>query len=507
MLSMTNNILLECKNICKSFGNNKVLRDINLQIKKGEVHALMGSNGAGKSTLIKIITGVYQKDSGDIIINGSVVDINTVQDAEREGIAVIHQDQQMVPLFDVTRNAFLGSELTNSFGVMKLQEMRRQVQEKLEYIQADFDADTQVESLSVGQREQVAIISALLKNPKLLILDEPTASLSNKEISRLFEIIDLLKKSGVTIIYISHHLDEIFQITDSITVLRDSRVQGTMETKNAEAKKIVSMMIGKELKEFYPKEQVTIGKKILEIKDLHSGKLVNGVSLSLHSGEILGLSGLVGAGRTETMLAMYGARKITSGTIEIEGKPYKPVSPLDAGKHGIAFIPEDRRNEGVVAPMSIRENLSLSATRHWAKNGIINKKIEENGVNHIVESLDIISTGINQSVGELSGGNQQKVVIGRWLVGKYKIFVFDQPTTGVDVGAKTEIYKQMIKLAKEGCGILFISSENEELLGICDRIAVMNKGKIVKEFDASEAKEQDLLYWSTAGEELEQHEE
>ena len=306
---MTNNIFLECKGICKSFGSNKVLRDINIQIKKGEAHAFLGSNGAGKSTLIKIITGVYSKDSGEILVDGKVADIKSPQDAEKLGIAVIHQDQQMVPLFDVTRNAFLRSELTNSAGILNLKEMRRQVQEKLEYIQADFTADQQIESLSVGQREQVAIVSALLKNPKLLILDEPTASLSSKEISRLFEIINLLKNSGVTIIYISHHLDEVFTITDSITVLRDSRVQGTLPTKEADSKSIVAMMIGRELKEFYPKEQVAAGEPVLEIKDLHSGKLVKGVSFSLKKGEILGLAGLVGAGRTETMLAMYGAEK------------------------------------------------------------------------------------------------------------------------------------------------------------------------------------------------------
>ena len=498
---MTNNIFLECKDICKSFGSNKVLRDINIQIKKGEAHAFLGSNGAGKSTSIKSITGVYSKDSGEILVEGKKADIKTPQDAEKLGIAVIHQDQQMVPLFDVTRNAFLGSELTNSAGILNLKEMRRQVQEKLEYIQADFTADQQIESLSVGQREQVAIVSALLKNPKLLILDEPTASLSSKEITRLFEIISLLKESGVTIIYISHHLDEVFTITDSITVLRDSRVQGTMPTKGADSKKIVEMMIGRELKEFYPKEQAEIGDMVLEIKDLHAGKLVNGVSLTLRKGEILGLAGLVGAGRTETMLATYGAEKVTSGTIMIDGKEYHPKSPLDAGKYGIAFIPEDRRNEGIVAPMSIRENISLAATKLWTKLGIINKKTEKQETKDIIKALDIICTGENQIVGELSGGNQQKVVIGRWLVGKYKIFVFDQPTTGVDVGAKTEIYKQMISLAKAGCGIIFISSENEELLGICDRIGVMNKGKIVKEFDAASATEHDLLYWSTVGEE------
>ena len=252
-------VLLECRDICKSFGANRVLQDINLKIKKGEAHALLGTNGAGKSTLVKIITGVYSKSSGDILLDGKVVDIQTPQDSEHHGIAIIHQDQQMVPLFDVTRNAFLGAEITKSGGRLDLKTMRKLVQEKLEFMHVDFTADTQVASLTVGQREQVAIASALLKNPKLLILDEPTASLSNKEISRLFEIINLLKESGVTIIYISHHLDEIFNITERITVLRDSRVQGTVETKNIDPKQIVSMMIGRELKDLYPKEPAQIG--------------------------------------------------------------------------------------------------------------------------------------------------------------------------------------------------------------------------------------------------------
>lgn len=492
-------VLLECRNICKAFGQNRVLQDINLEIRKGEAHALLGTNGAGKSTLMKIITGVYSKSSGDILLDGEVVDIQSPQDSERHGIAIIHQDQQMVPFFDVTRNAFWGSEITKPGGRLDLKTMRKLVQEKLEFMHVDFTADTQVASLTVGQREQVAIASALLKNPKLLILDEPTASLSNKEISRLFEIINLLKESGVTIIYISHHLDEIFNITERITVLRDSRVQGTVETKNIDPKQIVSMMIGRELKDLYPKEPAKIGDVALEIQDLYSGKLVRGVNLEVRRGEILGLAGLVGAGRTETMLALYGAEKVKKGNILLKGKPYRPVSPKKAGEAGIAFIPEDRRNEGIVPAMSIAENLSLSATKLWAKNGIIRRKAQSQGSEEIINSLNVVCTGAGQLLSELSGGNQQKVVIGRWLIDKYDVFIFDQPTTGVDVGAKAEIYRQMVKLAQAGSAIIFISSENEELLGICDRIAVMCKGRIVKEYQAGKATEQELLYWSAGG--------
>lgn len=464
----------------------------------------MGQNGAGKSTLVKIITGVYSKDSGKIMVDGKEVVLNSPKDSEKAGISIIHQDQQLVPFFDVTRNAFLGSELKSRSGKLQLKKMKQMVDEKLELIEADFTSDRQISSLSVGQREQVAIVTALLQNPKLLILDEPTASLSNREIEKLFEVIERLKQQGVTIIYISHHLDEIFRITDRITVLRDSRTQGTFSTKETSRKEIVSLMIGKELKDFYPKERVEQGDVLLEVEDLHSGALVNGVSFQLKKGEILGLAGLVGAGRTETVLAMYGAAKIKKGRIKIAGKPFSPKSPLEACEAGIAFIPEDRRNEGIVSQMDIGENLSLTSAKLWARHGIIDRRKEKSRFEEIREALNIVCTGKRQLVGELSGGNQQKVVIGRWMTGDFQIFVFDQPTTGVDIGAKTEIYKQMMALAKKGCGIIFISSENEELMGVCDRIAVMAKGKIVKEFARNQATEQDILYWAAGGDDQEE---
>ena len=501
-----NQVLLECRGIYKSFGKNKVLQDINLRVRKGEVHALLGQNGAGKSTLVKIITGVYSMNAGEIFMDGEPVRINSPKDSENAGISIIHQDQQLVPFFDVTRNAFLGSEIRGKGGKLNFKKMKELVDEKLKLIESDFTSDQQISSLSVGQREQVAIVTALLQNPKLLILDEPTASLSSREIEKLFEVIGKLKKEGVTVIYISHHLDEIFRITDSITVLRDSRMQGTCSTESSSRTDVVSRMIGKELKDFYPKEEAVIGDTVLEVEDVYSGTLVKGASFKLRRGEILGLAGLVGAGRTETMLAMYGVEKMKSGQVKIDGKPFAPKTPLEACRAGIAFIPEDRRNEGIVSQMDIAENLSLASTDLWARKGIIDKKKEGSRFEEIRDALNIVCTGQKQLVGELSGGNQQKVVIGRWMTGDFKVFIFDQPTTGVDIGAKTEIYKQMVALAKKGCGIIFISSENEELMGICDRIAVMTKGRIVKEFDAGNVTEHDILYWSAGGEEEEKKE-
>ena len=493
------NILLECRGINKSFFSNKVLQDINLKVEKATVHALLGQNGAGKSTLVKIITGVYSKDSGDVILDGETLSLHSPQDAEKSGIAIIHQDQQLVPYFDVTRNAFVGSEIVKPSGRLDFKQMRQRVVEQLEFIRADFDADRQISTLTVGQREQVAIISALIKNPRLLILDEPTASLSSKEIRRLFEIIRILRDKGVTIIYISHHLDEIFEITDRISVLRDSRVVGTLDTKGASRHDIVTMMIGQELKDFYPKEPAEIGNVVLKVEDLRQGKLVNGVSFELRRGEILGFSGLVGAGRTETMLTLYGTESDYTGSAWIDGKPYKPRSPLHARRSGFALIPEDRRNEGVVMDMSIVENLSLANTEIWARHGILSRKLEREGSRSLIQSLAIKCTDIFQKVSDLSGGNQQKVVIGKWMTADAKIYIFDQPTTGVDVGAKTEIYRHMMRLAKQGCGVIFISSENEELIGICDRILVMAKGRVVANVPVAEATEHQLLSYATGG--------
>jgi ribose transport system ATP-binding protein len=491
---------LQCRHIYKSFGVNQVLQDINLDVVRGEVHALLGQNGAGKSTLVKILTGVYARDSGDIIVNGREADIRNPRDAEKYGIAIIHQDQQMVPYFDVTRNAYLGAELKTPLGFLDFKTMAARVTEKLELIKASFSAGDQVSSLSVGQREQVAIAAALLKDPKILILDEPTASLSNREVEDLFEIIAMLKKHGVTIIYISHHLDEVFQITDTITILRDSRVQGTFASREISHEEVVTTMIGRKLEEFYPKEDAAIGGPLLEVKSLSDGKMVNDVSFTLHKGEILGFAGLIGAGRSESMLDIYGVGRNVAGDIRLEGVKYKPKSPWDARKKGIAFIPEDRRNEGIVRDLSISQNLALAFTKQMTKWGIISRSAEKDLTNVMVKELSIICEKHSQLAEELSGGNQQKIVIGRWLKGNSKIFIFDQPTTGVDVGAKTEIYKQMVKLVKSGCGVIFISSENEELLGMCDRFIVMAKGKVVKELSRAEATEEKLLFWASGGE-------
>ncbi len=400
----------------------------------------------------------------------------------------------------MTRNAFLGVELTTPGGLLDFRTMAERVTEKLELIGAEFTAGAQIADLTVGQREHVAIVSALLQNPKILILDEPTASLSNREVEHLFNIIAMLKERKVTIIYISHHLDEVFRICDSITILRDSRVQGTFPAKEITHEEVVTMMIGRKVDEFYPKEAIPPGRPVLEVENLKNGTVVNGIDFTLHEGEILGFAGLIGSGRTEAMLSIYAGGRGVEGRIRVDGKDFVPRSPWAARKSGFAFIPEDRRNEGIVGDLSIAQNLSLAFTDLLTRFGLVNRGIERNFSRKIIADLGVVCVGPEQAVGELSGGNQQKVVIGRWLEGSARIFIFDQPTTGVDVGAKTEIYRQMVKLAKAGCGVIFVSSDNEELLGMCDRILVMSKGRIVKQLSRAEATEEQLLFWSSGGE-------
>jgi ribose transport system ATP-binding protein len=380
---------LQCRGVYKSFGANRVLQDINLDVICGEVHALLGQNGAGKSTLVKIITGVYTRDSGDILINEEYANLENPQDAKNSGIAIIHQDQQMVPHFDVTRNAFLGAEIKTAWGTLNFKKMRELVAEKLKIINAPFTADTQVSNLSVGQREQVAIVAALLQEPKILILDEPTASLSAHEVKLLFDVISTLKSHGVTIIYISHHLDEVFRISDSITVLRDSRVQGTFPIRKITHEQVVTLMIGRKLEEFFPKEAVPRGRALLDVKNLRNSAMVQGVDFTVYAGEILGFAGLVGSGRTETMLSLYSGGSGISGEIMIEGEKFIPVSPRKSKKKGFAFIPEDRRNEGIVNNLNIAQNLSLAYTETLARMGIIDKKLENQMGEKLIQNLNI----------------------------------------------------------------------------------------------------------------------
>ncbi len=496
---LARDVMLECRGVCKTFPGVLALDHVDFSVLRGEIHALVGQNGAGKSTLVKILTGVYALDEGTILVDGQAIKIARPQDAENQGISIIHQDQQLVPQFDVTRNVFLGHELAGKQGLLDFASMKQATERVLEKVGALFSPDTLIRDLSVAQREQVAIAAALIRNPRVLILDEPTASLSNKDVERLFEIIRGLRDQGVTIVYISHHLDEVFQLVDRITVLRDGRLVSTMAIEETSRAEIIRSMVGRDLQQLYPKETIKIGEPVLEIRNLSQSDMVHGVDLTLHTGEILGLAGLVGAGRTNLALTIFGALERAGGDVILAGQSTAPHSPRQAKHLGFALIPEDRRSEGLITEMSVRENLTLPNLAAWSRLGALKLRQEKSAASELVKRLQIATPGLNQLTRNLSGGNQQKVVIGRWLTGNAKVFIFDEPTTGVDVGSKVEIYKQMTDLARRGAAVLFISSDFEELLGMSDRIVVMLKGRVVKTLEHSEANLQDLLFWATGG--------
>jgi len=491
--------ILECRDVTKRFPGVLALDHIDFVVRSGEIHALIGQNGAGKSTLVKALTGVYQPDEGTLLVKGKEVSFRGADQAAEYGIAIVHQDSPLVPQFDVTRNAFLGREIVGRLGRLDFREMRRRTVESLKVIGADFGPDTLIRDLTIGEREQVAIVAALVQDPSVLILDEPTASLGAEETVRLFAVIRNLRQNGVTIIYISHHLDEVFSLASTITVLRDGHLVGTFDVRDVKRSEIIHHMVGRELSQLYPKEEIAIGSPILVVKQLQSTTAVRSVDLAVHRGEIVGLAGLVGAGRTETALTIFGALPITGGTIELDGKLIRPKSPHEAKEAGIAMIPEDRRAEGLITELSVRANIVLASQPKWSHAGLVSLRAERAAAQGLVERLAIATPTLEQQTRFLSGGNQQKVVISRWLATKAKLFIFDEPTTGVDIGAKVEIYHEMSQIARDGAGVLMISSDFEELVEMCDRIVVLKKGVVVKEFSRGECTVQDVLQWATGG--------
>lgn len=489
--------VLECRNIGKEFPGVVALSGVSLTIRSGEIHAFLGQNGAGKSTLVKILTGVYRADHGDVLVDGEPLRFRDPRDAEANGIAIVHQDQPLVAQLDVTRNVFLGREITRTGGVLDLSTMRARTADALRQVGATFDADTLVAELSVAQRELAAIAAALVRKPRILILDEPTASLSDNEAELLFGIVRSLRDAGVTIIYISHYLDEVLDLVDRVTVLRDGKLVATMDVGDTSRAGIVQMMVGRDIEQLYPKETIAIGEPLLEVRGLAQGNMLRGVDLDVRRGEIFGIAGLMGAGRTELALSLIGALPRSAGSVMLRGEPSSPASPRAAKREGFALIPEDRRHEGLVTDMTVRENLTLPELSRFSRFGIIGFRSERATATSLVERLRIQPPNLSQLTRNLSGGNQQKIVIGRWLAGDAEVFLFDEPTTGVDVGSKVEIYKQMIELARRGAAVIFISSDFEEIAGMSDRIAVMHKGRINKLFQPGEATPETLLYWAS----------
>jgi len=483
---------LQVKNISKTFPGVKALDNVSFDIKKGDLHALVGENGAGKSTLIKILSGVYTTDTGSIELNGKLVQVKTPLEAQQLGISVVHQELKLVESLSVKENIFLGRPFVGRFGV-DWNKMRREAEALLKRLNITLDPDEMVSKLSVAQKQIVEICKALSFNAEVIIMDEPSATLTSKELQTLFDILHELKATGITIIYISHRLEEIFKLADMVTVIRDGQHIATMPITQVDREKLISLMVGRTLGMEYPKRQVQQGEPILEVKNLQRSGMFQDISFTLRRGEILGFAGLVGAGRTEVARALFGADSGVSGDITLDGKPYHIKDVYSAIHRGIGLVPEDRKQQGLVLDMMVKENISMANFESVMSSIFLMPKKETNLAWKFIESLHIATPDAEREVKNLSGGNQQKVVIAKWLNADSDVLIIDEPTRGIDVGAKAEIYSLMCTLAEKGKAIIMISSDMPELLGICDRILVMHEGKITGELLAEEATQEKIL--------------
>lgn len=481
--------LLRLENISKRFPGVQALSDARFDVRAGEVHALLGENGAGKSTLIKIISGVHQPDTGTMTIDGKSVQFNGPRDAQKAGIATIFQELSLYPELTVAENIFMGHHPKRFGGlVVDWRTMNARAREILDSLNIfDLDVTTKVGTLNVGNRQRVEIAKALSLNARVLIMDEPTAALTEADVERLFGIVRLLRERGVGIVYISHRLQEVFELANRVTVLRDGQYIDTRDLKNITENSLIEMMVGREIHELYPKLQTSIGKPVLEVENLRREPHTRGVSFHVCAGEILGISGLVGSGRSETAQAIFGIYPADSGTIKVNGKPIHIKTPADAIKHGIAYVPEDRGTQGLVRPMTLRENASMAVLKQLSTATFIKRGGERDLAHKSIQQFAIRAYSGEQIVGKLSGGNQQKVVVSKWLASNPRVLIVDEPTRGVDVGAKAEIHRLLSELAAQGLAVIMISSELPEILGMSDRVLVMREGCIAAEFPISEA--------------------
>lgn len=491
--------LLEMKNIHKRFPGVYALNSVNFDLEAGEVHALLGENGAGKSTLMKVLGGIYSVDEGKIFINGKEAKIQTVNDAKELGISIIHQEIALVPYLSVYENVFLGSELMKKFVFIDKETMIARTKKMLDEFQLNVDPTTPVYKLTIAQQQMVEIIKAISFQAKILVMDEPTSSLSDKEVEFLFKTIHNLKKQGVGIIYISHKLEELFEISDRITVLRDGLYINTVKTKETNEKELISMMVGRELKNYYVRDYNAKDEVVLTVKNLNKKGVLRNINFSLRKGEILGFSGLVGAGRTELMKCIFGLDSFDEGEIFIEDQKVILNSPDESIKHGIVYVPEDRKQEGLFLIQPVKYNTSLLVLNQFIKNFRVNHKYEDELVEDFIKELDIKTPSMDHLVNNLSGGNQQKVLIAKFLATKPKILILDEPTRGVDVGAKAEIYAIMNKLVNEDVSIIMISSELPEIINMSDRIAVMHNGTIQKILDKEDFDQEKIMHYATGG--------
>ena len=488
---MDNNYILTLKNITKEFPGVKALDDVTINIERGTIHGLVGENGAGKSTLIKVLAGIYQPNKGEIILDGKPCRFNSPIEARRAGISVVHQEIKLAEPLSVAENMFLGNvQLKN--GLVDWKGMRRRAREIVEDLGMDIDINAQVSSLTVAKKQIVEIMHAINNNSRILIMDEPSAVLTDRELEVMFRIVKQLRDKGITIIYISHRLDEIFGLCSNVSVLRDGRHIDTIPVASVDRQGLINMMVGREMGQEYPKEVGNVGGTILEVKNLSRG-ILQDISFEVKSGEVFGISGLVGAGRTELARAILGIDKPESGEVYVRGKKVHYRTFADAIRDGLGLIPEDRKLQGLVQIMSVKRNTTLVNMKSVLRAGVISSSLEEKLSKEYADKLHVVTPSMETEVQYLSGGNQQKVVIAKWLFQNSEILFLDEPTRGIDVGAKAEIYRLINRMAKEGKTIIMISSEMPELLGMCDRIMVMHEGHKMGELNAAEATQAKIM--------------
>ncbi len=479
-MSFAGKELVRLNNISKTFPGVKALNGVSLTVHAGEIHALVGENGAGKSTLIKVLTGAHQADSGgEIFIEGKKTEIHNPAAALELGIGAVYQDVMMAPHLSVGENLFLG-KLPRKNGLVDWARIRRETIESLGQIGVDIDPSTQLKSLTIAKQEMVAIGKIVHEKAKVIIFDEPTALLTNEEVEQLFALIRRLKAAGCGIIYISHRLEEIFQICDTVTVLKDGQYVATLATADIDQDRLIALMVGRNLEEMYSISRRVPGVPVLEAHNLNRAGVFKDISFTVRQGEIFGMYGLVGAGRSEVMRALTGADRLDSGEILLEGKSVRINNPKQSIRHGLAFLTEDRKRFGLAMNMSVVFNINIASYDAISKGGIVNLRREAKRADHYVDEINIKTPSILQKAKNLSGGNQQKVIIGRWLACNSKLFIFDEPTIGVDVGAKVEIYRLFEELLKKGAAIIVISSYLPEVMGLSDRVAVMSEGRIMQ---------------------------
>jgi rhamnose transport system ATP-binding protein len=492
--------IIEFSGIAKQFGSVYALKSVELTLHPGEVHALLGENGAGKSTLVKMLAGIHRPDAGTFKVSGQEVALYTPTQSRELGIAVVHQEPMLFPDLDIAENVFMGRHPRDRFGRINWKLMYREVDELLASLDVPINSHTPVQGLSVAEKQLVEIAKALSLEARVLVLDEPTATLSGHEVDELFAIVKRLRERGVAILFVSHRLEEVFAIADKVTIFRDGTYIVTKPISEINTDEIIKYMVGRELSNLFPKGDATIGDVVLDVQHLTRPGVFRDVSFQLHRGEILGFAGLIGAGRTEIARVLFGVDQAESGEIVLNGKSVHIHSPRSAMKHGIAYVPEDRHQHGLVLDFSITTNITLSILQQVSRLGMVNTRREQTIARDYSQQLNVRSAGVQQLVKALSGGNQQKVVLSKWLATHPTVLILDEPTRGIDVGAKAEVHHIISDLAAEGLAIILISSELPEVLAMADRVMVMHEGRVTGTFARSEATQENVMFAATGQE-------